>query len=504
MFAVLYLSEFALQAVRRLEDDGAGGAEGKRGHGGARDLPVALLAAGARAVVAECNPAARAAGVEPGLTVPQALARCDRLVVRAPQAAAESEARAMLLAAAFSVSPAVEATAGGVCTIQIDGLSADHRVSAVEAAVERLAAGGLRAAAGIASTALLALYAARVADHNPSPRVLAVPAGAGRSFLAPLPLAAADPPPALAAIAAGWGIRTLGDFAALAKADVTNRLGAEGLALWERCAGGADRPLRRVAPDTAFVAQWDCEHELETVEPLLFILRRLVDRLSLELNNAGLAAGTLELVLTLSDETAHTHSIRLPQPSTQADILYRALGTYLDSLRTSASISAVRLAMEPTRIALRQEGLFDCALRDPHGFTETLARAAALVGTDRVGTPAVEPTHRPDAVRLKAPAELLPPLVPRFELPPQGLALRRYRPPVPATVELSGRFPAYLWTPAVHGTVLDRAGPWHSSGDWWQPDRRWEREEWDIELEPGGLYRLARTPAGWFLEGEYD
>jgi len=317
-------------------------------------------------------------------------------------------------------------------------------------------------------------------------------------------LAAADPSPAIAAIVAGWGIRTLGDFAALSKADIANRLGPEGVALWDRCVGESDRPLRIVRPEAIFRAQLDCEHELETVEPLLFILRRFVDRLALELENAGLAAASLDLQLGLSDETTHTHLIRLPQPSTQADVLFRVLATYLDSLRTAASIAAVGLTVEPTRIVLRQEGLFDCALRDPHGFTETLARAAALVGADQVGTPQVQNTHRPDALRLRAPAEILPPCTPGFELPLQGLALRRYRPPLPATVELAGRFPAYLWTSAAQGAVLHHAGPWYGSGDWWQPEQRWEREEWDIELEPGGVYRLIRTPAGWLLEGEYD
>jgi len=532
MFAVLHLSEFALQAVLRLE------AESKRPTG-----PVALLASGQRAIIAECNALARAAGVESGLTVPQALARCDQLSVRAPHAAAEAEARAALLAAAFSLSPAVEATAPGVCTIDMGGVAEERREGALVAAVARLAEGGLSATGGIGSTALLALYAAQLENTNagcdgragPSPssglnavgpsapglpavalakeggrapptpaRVLVVGAAQGRAFLAPLPLAAADPPPAIAAIVAGWGIRTLGDFAALSKADIANRLGPEGLALWDRCVGETDRPLRIARPEAIFRAQLDCEHELETVEPLLFILRRFVDRLALELENAGLAAGSLELQLGLSDETTHTHLIRLPQPSTQAEVLFRALATYLDSLRTAAAIAAVQLTVEPTRIVLRQEGLFDCALRDPHGFTETLARAAALVGADQVGTPQVQNTHRPDAVLLRTPAEILPPWAPRFELPPQGLALRRYRPPLPATVELAGRSPAYLWTSSARGAVLRHAGPWYGSGDWWQPEQRWEREEWDIELEPGGVYRLTRTPAGWFLEGEYD
>jgi protein ImuB len=49
----------------------------------------------------------------------------------------------------------------------------------------------------------------------------------------------------------------------------------------------------------------------------------------------------------------------------------------------------------------------------------------------------------------------------------------------------------------------DLAGPWRSSGDWWTPDP-WSRDEWDIALSDGGLYRLYCDPAGWFVEGSYD
>ena len=64
--------------------------------------------------------------------------------------------------------------------------------------------------------------------------------------------------------------------------------------------------------------------------------------------------------------------------------------------------------------------------------------------------------------------------------------------------------PTYVWTSVVQGAISATAGPWHSSGDWWEADRHWQHEEWDVELAAGGIYRLRRTPAGWFLEGEYD
>jgi protein ImuB len=52
--------------------------------------------------------------------------------------------------------------------------------------------------------------------------------------------------------------------------------------------------------------------------------------------------------------------------------------------------------------------------------------------------------------------------------------------------------------------VLNASGPWRTSGDWWTASS-WNRDEWDITLNNGALYRLYREPnQQWFLEGSYD
>ena len=74
--------------------------------------------------------------------------------------------------------------------------------------------------------------------------------------------------------------------------------------------------------------------------------------------------------------------------------------------------------------------------------------------------------------------------------------------PVGFVVEARSVRPRY--TSSCHGRVMRLAGPWYAAGGWWQRALGWQREEWDVELEPAGLYRLVHTPAGWFVEGEYD
>jgi protein ImuB len=121
-----------------------------------------------------------------------------------------------------------------------------------------------------------------------------------------------------------------------------------------------------------------------------------------------------------------------------------------------------------------------------------------------VGIPEKLATHRPDSVSLQWPAFDWTDKPPTKIKPPRiGPALRRYRPPIPATVELVSGKPARIQSPSVNGKIYKLSGPWHSSGDWWQRDR-WDIQEWDIELAQGGLYRLTLSAGSWSITGGYD
>ncbi|MCA1658290.1 MAG: hypothetical protein LC627_03215, partial [Verrucomicrobiaceae bacterium] len=76
----------------------------------------------------------------------------------------------------------------------------------------------------------------------------------------------------------GWGIHTVGQFAALEKQDVAARLGAIGRELWERASGKTTRLLQLVSPPEFFEEAFEFENEIETAEPLLFMLRRFLQQ----------------------------------------------------------------------------------------------------------------------------------------------------------------------------------------------------------------------------------
>ena len=298
-----------------------------------------------------------------------------------------------------------------------------------------------------------------------------------------------------------WGMHTLGAFAALPRDQVVARLGGEAAKLWDRAAGRADRPLRLVRASEIFAEAMELEHEVETLEPLLFILRRFLEQLAARLAAAYRVAANLELCLSFAAGDPHVREFRIPAPTCDVDVLFRILETHLESVTAEAPIVAVALSVRPTCAEQKQFGLFESGLRDPNKFFETLARLHALLGSDRAGTPVAEDTHRPGAFHLETPRFDESPENPVAE-PVAGPPLQRYRPPLPADVQAHGGRPLRVFSEKAFGEISACRGPWLGSGEWWG-ERAWERVEWDIEVGDQ-LYRLAQQGGAWFVDGAYD
>jgi len=482
MYAVIELPSFALQALLRLRP-------------ALREVPVALLRGeGRQAVVEQVN--RRARSIRPGCSAAQALADCPGVQLVTPQPGAEREADALLLTAAWSLSPRVEPSAPGRCTLDLTGVDRVRLPAQLERVRAGLMAQGLFSRVGVGDTPRVARYAAQTA--RPVCWVKDV-----SEFLSALPVALLDLADDESRLLADLGLRTLGAITAFPRAALTSRLGSRGDELWSRAAGEGSAPLRPAPFPVRHVASLELEDPVETLEPLLFVLRRFCDRLAAEVGQFGGGTDRMALVLTLDSEAAQAREFNLPEPTARADVLYAVLENHLASLRTEAAIGAVALEVFPARRREQQEGLFDTGLRDALQFYATLGRLAAVVGADQVGVPCRGDSHRPDDLNLAPP----PAQIPERRLPaapaPHGPLLWRLRPPVPATVELTEARPTFLVSPLARGNVAVLRRPFRTNGDWWTPGGGWTREEWDVQVGDG-LYRLRHEPGGWFIEGRYD
>src|SRR5947209_15701190 len=281
-----------------------------------------------------------------------------------------------------------------------------------------------------------------------------------------------------------WGIHTLGQLAALDKEELAARLGPEAVRLWERANGRATRLLKFVQLPETFDESFEFENEIETAEPLLFMLRRFLEQLALRLSAIYLVAKEITLRITFSNpprdgfaaanKQIYERVFKIPQPTNDVDFLFRILHTHLENFKSEHPIIAVALDAQPIKPASQQFGLFETTLRDPNQLSETLARLTGLLGADRVGTPVVEETHRPDAFRLEPFSWQVGAIDPNRPAPVKMMphaALRRFRTLIPASVLLDENNPAHLRSVEISGKVAAEKGPYFASGNWWDIGR---------------------------------
>jgi protein ImuB len=319
-----------------------------------------------------------------------------------------------------------------------------------------------------------------------------------------------------------WGIHTLGQFAALDREQLGARLGPEAIRMWERVNGQSDRMLKFIRPPESFEESFEFENEIETAEPLLFMLRRFLEQFAIQLSGIYLVTKELTLRITFTNKQIYERIFKIPQPTNNVDLLFRMLHTHLENFKSEYPIVAVALNAQPIKPAREQFGLFETTLRNPHQLSETLARLTGLLGADHVGTPVLEETHRSDAFRMEPflwnwtstggnggrssatpGARPKPRKLSESPLHAIGLALRRFRPAPSASVLLDEDGPAHIRGADVGGKIIDLRGPYLISGNWWD-QKSWAHAEWDLQLDAGELVRCHESEATWRIDGIYD
>jgi protein ImuB len=321
-----------------------------------------------------------------------------------------------------------------------------------------------------------------------------------------------------------WGIRTFQDFASLPVAGVSERLGQEGIRLQQLAAGKTERHLQVKQPAPVFAHSIELEHALYELEPLSFIFARLLNQLCATLNAYALATNELTVRMQLENKTSHDRTLSLPHPMRDHKVFLKLLLLEMEKHPPQSAVKAVSIACDPVKPRVIQNGLFVPLAPAPDKLELTLARLGKLVGDENIGSPVLLDTHRPDAFNLKRFAlDVQPDRRKRRKNAParqnasrQSLGFRMFRPPLRAVVQVERGLPAQIsaWGKqrSVYGRVVNVAGPWRTTGDWWRDDS-WARDEWDVAIESGkagseqqAIYRIYRQldNGAWFVEGNYD
>jgi len=406
-----------------------------------------------------------------------------------------------LLRVAQAFASDVETVAPGLVVFSIAGLrrlmGPPHTIASEIA--RRAHECGLNGNIGVARTRDLAVLAARSKQG-----VSVIEPGKELDWLGELKLSTLPLEPETVSLLTLWGIETLSQFCALPEDGLLERLGKEASFLHRLARGEWKRPLATNRPPDTYEQRIVLDHPLDNLEPLLFLLNRLLDEFCSRLDRQTMSVEKLHLRLDLERAEADERHIALPVPVRDAKFLLRLVQARLEAQPPPAPVTAFTLALDPVRPRFLQHDLYEPPRPEPEKLDWTLSKIRGFLGEDRVGTPELLNTHRPDAWRLTS----LPNLESAGREPSSptawGLAFRYFRPPKRARVETRQEAPVFVAADDVRGEVRERAGPWIKSGDWWMGDA-WSRKEWDVVLSTGGVYRiyLSLTAVQWFLEGSY-
>ena len=538
-FASIYVPDFILQVVLCAEP-------------ALRGRAVALWdgTPPLRSVVA-VNDSATQAGIEIGMTEPQAAQFCG-VEKRNRSRTCEESLHIALLQMGRTISPRIEDTTLDTIVLDLTGL---HRFWGSQEKIarelaRRAAELGLAVNVAIAANIDVALHAARG-----FPGITFIPRGEESKRLGRLPVRTLSPSVEILETLERWGVSRCEELAALPVLQLSERLGQEGVRLHELARGASVRSLVLVESEMRFEEEIELEDAVEELEPLAFLLGRLLDQLCVRLQAHALAAAAIHLRLTLGDAFEkeppirgeapaaeapknYEKTMRLPVPMRDSKLLLNLLRLQLQADPPQATIRKIALAAEAARHRAAQNGLFRRNSIDPEKLELIIARLANLVGSLNVGSPETMDTHRPGAFRMKrfapTPNEMkfrrktghtIAAANRKAEDEPKlrraTVALRNFRPEWLAKIELREERPLHISFRGMRGRIVAASGPWRTAGDWWQ-EEAWHHDEWDIYIRfdsgalflghdlPGevqdGLYRIYYDGLrrSWFVRGRYD
>ncbi|HLH75231.1 MAG TPA: DNA polymerase Y family protein [Candidatus Binataceae bacterium] len=463
------------------------------------------LGAGMRAPLGFVAPAAARLGIVTGMTVAQGRAVLPDLIVVPRAPALEQAAAAALLDVAASFSPLIEVAEPGKLFLDLAGLNALYgpdQLLALEL-VRRARAVGIAPAVGIAASKSVAALAAACGP------IRVIDPGREAEFLNWLPLELVTNPE-LEARLERLGIRRLGDLARLDAAELGGRMGPEALSLLHLLRGDRNGAVLVCTPAAEeFIEGMDLEYGLESLGPLSFILRALLERLSARLRIRGLSVGALNLSLALTDHRHDERHIALAAPTHEVRPLLALLLLELEKQPPLAGVEKITLSAQPSLPRPAQSDLFLPPTPAPERLQTTLARLVTLCGPDRVGTLLPANSYRPEALERHpfAPPPPRPqPSAPAAEF--NCMVIRALRPAHAVEVLCARGLPEFVRGEGISARVVAMAGPWRRQGEWWDRPATggFARDYYEMALSDGAIYRLYHDLATsrWFMDGIYD
>ena len=463
--------------------------------------------------VASLNAIAMMSGIDHGISKVQAEAACAACF-RSLEPSEEARAYERILALVDQFSPRVQAISSPAneyagqdrlaVAVLIDRSGTGSLFGTAQNFAQRLyrvlSDAGFESSVAIAHNAEAALMLSR-SRHG----VLCVDENRLQAHLASLPTALLPCEPKTQALLRRWGIRNLGQLAALPETGLISRLGQQGLRLQQLARGEAPHLLTPEAPVFSLSESLELDTPVEDLERLLFALSRLLGEIIRKAVDHAYAVSCLTATLALNRGQTHIVRVAPASPTQNRENLLKLLNLELQAHPPQAEVIALRLDADAAQPQIAQRGLFQSQFPDPDRLDLLLARLRSIAGEHNIGSARLANNHREDSFTLEA---FRPELddSDRDRTISARPALRTLRPSQSIRVWLANERPHIFSWRGMKFKVADAAGPWHASGSWW--DRTsFDCNFWDVATEePAYMLRLEQqhTANTWNIVGLYD
>ena len=309
--------------------------------------PCALLSPDDIRRVWQVSHAARQAGVKTGLTVSQAIGLCPTLRLCEPDPVHYDRQFAHLIEALLAVSPVLEPAELGRVFVGTDGL--ERLFGGPEKIVSEIECGMRNGECEMGSASSPAQFAFRVSHFalrvgwgrgkfvswvaasraKPGSAVIVHP-GEERRFLAGQPLAVLPLDPDTHRRLKRFGLRTLGDLAALPEEAVVSQFGGNGRRLWRLAAGTLSEPvIGREVPEP-IVASLAFYAPVADREMLTQSLGQLLARALAHPRRAGWRVRLVRVRAELERGSSWMTEVLLKEPSADREEITAPLHTRLE------------------------------------------------------------------------------------------------------------------------------------------------------------------------------
>ena len=440
------------------------------------------------------NDRAYAAGARVGQTIVQARATANDAEILLHDSARSQLVWNDMLDALDAVSPLVDDGCEGLAFLEMRGIAGDppEWIARVRRA---LAPFDLPVRVALASNKFVARAAAYAADGSNCPP------GEEALCVAPLALELLELDPRTIERLRLLGINKLGELARLPHGPFVRRFGKTAAVWHERACGKDSTPFIPRAHELHVDATLYGEGAVVEEEQIYFALRILADRVCADLSALGKAASLVQLRFECEDGDVHLLPVGFAQatanPRTMLDVIRAKMeGQTFASPVIGLRLQAMRLEENGTPATL-----FSGGRADPQAVAVALARLEAALGTT-ARQARVQPAHRLEA--RFAYDSFVPPL--HAALPEAGATTVRGSPQLrlltirQIDVRVAGNAPIFVGSPPQ--AVLECAGPWRIDDGWF--DTPVTRDEYDVLLEDGTLYRIFHQGECWYVRGAYD